>query len=153
MLSVFFYGKCKLSIFHQKKYLSWSFFYRYGVFVKWIVTYFITRRHLFCYFFKVFFYQIFNKWPKWKNSLTTTTSSIEAKAKYVGNFRVKMLKKIGCVCWGYADFVTGFKNNCRTFLIWFNHLSVNPTKWSNTVVSRRIIWVCVTILWGWRLKG
>ena len=36
-------------------------------------------------------------------------------------------------------------------------LNANPTKWSNTLKqfignSRRIIWVCLTILWGWRLK-
>ena len=39
-----------------------------------------------------------------------------------------------------------------------NPLSANPTKWSNTLKefvrkSWRIIWVCLTILWGWRLKG
>ena len=37
-------------------------------------------------------------------------------------------------------------------------LSANPTKWSNTLKqflsnSRRIVWVCLTILWGWRFKG
>ena len=38
----------------------------------------------------------------------------------------------------------------------FNPLSTNPTKWSNTQTicnGRRIIWVCLTIFWGWRLKG
>ena len=39
-----------------------------------------------------------------------------------------------------------------------NSLSTNPTKWSNTFKqfignSRRIVWVCLTILWGWCLKG
>ena len=39
----------------------------------------------------------------------------------------------------------------------FNPLSPNPTKWSNTLKqfignSRRIVWVCLTILWDWRLK-
>ena len=39
-----------------------------------------------------------------------------------------------------------------------NTLSVNPTKWSNTRKefvgnSRQIVWVCLTILWGWHLKG
>ena len=33
--------------------------------------------------------------------------------------------------------------------ILFNPLSANPTKWSNT----RIVWVCLAIFWGWRLKG
>ena len=28
-------------------------------------------------------------------------------------------------------------------------LSATPTKWSNT----RIVWVCLTIFWGWRLRG
>ena len=40
----------------------------------------------------------------------------------------------------------------------FNHLNSNPTKWSNTLNNssancRRIVWVCLTILWNWRLKG
>ena len=40
----------------------------------------------------------------------------------------------------------------------FNLLSANPTKWSNILKQfvgkrRRIFWVCLTILWGWRLKG
>ena len=39
-----------------------------------------------------------------------------------------------------------------------NPLNSNPTKWSNTLKhflgkSRWIVWVCLTILWGWRLKG
>ena len=39
-----------------------------------------------------------------------------------------------------------------------NPLSANPTKWSNTLKqfvgnSRRIVWVCLTILWGWRFKS
>ena len=39
-----------------------------------------------------------------------------------------------------------------------NPLSAKPTKWSNTLKqfvgnSRRIFWVHLTILWGWRLKG
>ena len=39
-------------------------------------------------------------------------------------------------------------------LSWYLHLnpsSANPTKWSN--FYRRIVWVCLIILWGWRLKG
>ena len=37
-------------------------------------------------------------------------------------------------------------------------LSADPTKWSNTlkqfvVKSRQIVWICLTILWGLRLKG
>ena len=39
----------------------------------------------------------------------------------------------------------------------FNPLGANPTKWSNTLrqfvgCCRRIVWVCLTILWGWRSK-
>ena len=41
---------------------------------------------------------------------------------------------------------------------WVNPLSTNPTKWSNTLKkfvgkSWRIAWVCLIILWGWRLKS
>ena len=40
----------------------------------------------------------------------------------------------------------------------FNPLCANSTKWSNTLKQfvgcwQRIVWVCLTILWGWRLKG
>ena len=40
----------------------------------------------------------------------------------------------------------------------FNPLNANPTKWSNTLKqfiekSQKIVSVCLTILWGWRLKG
>ena len=40
----------------------------------------------------------------------------------------------------------------------FNPLSSNPTKWSNTLKqfvgqSRRIVSVCLTILWSCRVKG
>ena len=43
-------------------------------------------------------------------------------------------------------------------LLEFNPLSANPTKWSNTIKqfvsnSRRIVWVCLTILCGCCLKG
>ena len=39
-----------------------------------------------------------------------------------------------------------------------NLLSANPTKCqthssNSSAISRRIIWVCLTILWNWRLKG
>ena len=48
---------------------------------------------------------------------------------------------------------------CFIFLKSFlTFLSANPTKWSNkfkqlVANSRQIAWVCLTILWGWRLKG
>ena len=40
----------------------------------------------------------------------------------------------------------------------FRPLSTNPTKWFYTLKqfvgnSRRIVWMCLTILWGWRLEG
>ena len=38
-------------------------------------------------------------------------------------------------------------SKCNAFL---NLLTANPTKWSN---GRRIVWVCLTILWGWCLKN
>ena len=43
--------------------------------------------------------------------------------------------------------------------IWqVNPLSANFTKWSNALKQfvgccRRIVWVCLTILWDWRFKG
>ena len=44
------------------------------------------------------------------------------------------------------------KNVCKeTF---FKPLSVNLTKWSNTLkqFTQTTVWVCLTILWGWRLR-
>ena len=56
---------------------------------------------------------------------------------------VKWTLRSPCLCW--AEF-------CN------NPLSANPTKWSNALKqfvdkSRRIVWVCLTILSGWRLKA
>ena len=39
-----------------------------------------------------------------------------------------------------------------------NHLSANPTKRSNTLKqfvgkNLQIVWLCLIILWGWRIKG
>ena len=47
--------------------------------------------------------------------------------------------------------------SCKVFCK-FNHLSAKPIKCSNTLKQfvdfcRRIVWMCLTILWGWRLKG
>ena len=46
----------------------------------------------------------------------------------------------------------------HAFCSYFNPLSASPTKLSNTLKqfvgnSRRSVWVCLTILWGWCLKG
>ena len=50
------------------------------------------------------------------------------------------------------------KNVSRNEWDVFNSLSANFTKWSNTrkqfvACSRRIVWVCLTVLRDWRLKG
>ena len=51
--------------------------------------------------------------------------------------------------------LTGF---CKNHFL--NPLSTNPTKWSNTIkhtqfagYCRGIVCVCLSILWGWHLKG
>ena len=46
---------------------------------------------------------------------------------------------------------------CKIYMIHFNLLSANLTKWSNTLKQfvrccRWIVCVCLTILWAWRLK-
>ena len=51
-----------------------------------------------------------------------------------------------------------FLQNNSNYIVSFNPLNANPTKWSNTLKQfigccRRIFWVCLNILWGWRLKG
>ena len=44
--------------------------------------------------------------------------------------------------------------NATKTLVSFNPLSANPTKWPNTLKQFvGNVWVCLTILWGWCLKG
>ena len=57
-----------------------------------------------------------------------------------------------------ASKMTDFYMKWNTGLKWFTLLCLNPTKWSNALKqlignSRRIVWVCLTILWGWCLKS
>ena len=73
---------------------------------------------------------------------------------------------------GIRDWRTAFLpvNILRViYLLFFNLFSANATKWQNILkqfagnlpmncwmcltICRRIVWVCLTILWGWRLKG
>ena len=54
----------------------------------------------------------------------------------------------------YEQCMCGYYNNIQII----NSLSANPTKWSNTLKQlvgfcRRIVWVYLTIMWGWRLTG
>ena len=49
-------------------------------------------------------------------------------------------------------------NSNNNIYTWLNPLSANPANWSNTLKQfvgrcQRIIWVCLTILQGWCLKG
>ena len=52
-----------------------------------------------------------------------------------------------------------FKETLVTLIFLSIHsLSANPTKWSNTLKQffgniRGIVWLYLTILWGWHLKG
>ena len=76
------------------------------------------------------------------------------------NKNSKLIITFLCIVGGVS--ISKFLNKggvyCGCFLIIINPLSANPTKWSNTLKqfvgeSRWIVWVCLTILWGWRLKG
>ena len=67
--------------------------------------------------------------------------------------------------------MTGFYMEFNTGLKWVNidkgilsekdfvyPLGASTTEWSNTLKQfvgfcRRIVWVCLTLLWDWRLKG
>ena len=51
-----------------------------------------------------------------------------------------------------------YRKNFVCFGRLFNPFRANPRKWSNTLKefvgkSRRIVWECLIILWGWLLKG
>ena len=64
---------------------------------------------------------------------------------------------MSCLClpiWAvtFSEACTSKSNNFLTL-----YLSANPTKWSITLKQfvdccRRMVWVCLTILWGWRIK-
>ena len=50
------------------------------------------------------------------------------------------------------------RKSLRQCHLFFDPLSANLTEWSNTLKQfvgccRGIVWVCLTILWCWRLKG
>ena len=56
------------------------------------------------------------------------------------------------MCWCFQGVQNG-----NISLKWANPLNAHPTIWSSTLKqfvdnSRRIIWVCLTTLWGWCLK-
>ena len=56
-----------------------------------------------------------------------------------------------------ASFIKHILSKPQLFGSLINPLSANLTKWSNILKQyvgnfRRIVWVCLTILWGWRLK-
>ena len=61
--------------------------------------------------------------------------------------------------WSQLKFPTGQGNPLLTFVLWrFNPLNVNPLKWSCILKqlvdnNRRIVWGCLTILWGWHFKS
>ena len=62
------------------------------------------------------------------------------------NFSCLLVSHVNC----------GQRSTTREF--YFNLLSTNSTKWSNALKQfvdccRWIVWVCLTILWGWYSKG
>ena len=64
--------------------------------------------------------------------------------KHFGNFQINK--------------ATPWKENDYSHASFFNPLRANPTKWSDTLKqfvgnSGQIVWVCLTILWKWHLKG
>ena len=57
-----------------------------------------------------------------------------------------------------SNFSRFYPFNWVLTMAFYNPLSANPTKWSNTLkqfvrCSQRIVWVRLTILWSWRLNG
>ena len=81
------------------------------------------------------------------------------------NFNNAVTKSLATMLapWYLAEHQVGNEPNIKTQTntnkyITLNLLKANPTKWSNTLKQfvgccRRIVWVCLSILWGWRLKG
>ena len=62
--------------------------------------------------------------------------------------------------WAFISHSYFLSSITNVYRIWktMNSLSTNPTKWSNTLKQfsgfwRRIVLVCLTILWDWRSKG
>ena len=76
--------------------------------------------------------------------------------EYLLNF----IKKFFCInikyCKNYTTEIMSLKN--LVVFRYFNPLNLDLIKRSNTLkqfagISQRIVWACLTILWGWRLKG
>ena len=91
---------------------------------------------------------------------TKTAVNIQEKRAYLRiNFHSDLESLNNNLLWILLyDFQHEATLNKGTLLfLCLSSLSANPTKWSTILKqfvssSRRIVWVCLTILWGWRVK-
>ena len=81
---------------------------------------------------------------------------LQSQSSELSQIRILKLTELYCkifyvgMSW-YLLIVVGFR------AVILNPVNANSTKWSNTVKQfvgfcRRIVWACLTILWGWSLK-
>ena len=113
-----------------------NIFPKFGLSLLWLIY---PRKRRQCSFKNRVSYQIFHSFlvnHHWSGSLTLSS--------FFYCFDLPFLKKPGFILTATKCFFF----NLRTSL-WS---SANLRKWSNTLKQRRIVWVCLTILWYWRLK-
>ena len=82
-------------------------------------------------------------------------SFANAKKKWACNFQ-NTETNFAINYWHY-QVINLFIRNVKLENVALNPLNANATKWSNTFKQfvgnkRHIVWVCLIILWGWRLK-
>ena len=123
------------------------------VFTGWVgnrQVLFTLSRKIWCACFVRFLPKVFNGQKLEHFSIWLKTSKF---AVIIGQEHVSGL--------GWLSLQWTCRNRCgeesREIIYIFKPLSANPTKWSNTLKqfvgkSRQIIWACLTILCGWRLK-
>ena len=85
----------------------------------------------------------------WRCNLSSRTNQFCSYTKIFSKFVGKLLSKT----FGLTEICA--PKVCKFYPI-LNPLSASPTKRSNTlkqfvVCCQQIVWVCLTILWGWRL--
>ena len=103
-------------------------------------------------------------WVKWGSEITTLWDH----SLWFHNLKILYITALQCQprCLqfhsekGVLNFFVNWPLSIKAFVkfSFINPWSANSIKWSNTLKQflsccRQIVWVCLTILWSWRLKS
>ena len=107
-------------------------------------------------------------WPEWHGTVTNgikhlmQSVNMEMDQWQMGKTKVfiknpESVRKIKMYCIFKLLVRTYHLFDFRVKQRFFNPLGASPTKWSNTLKQfvaccQQIVWVCLTILWGWHLE-